>query len=50
MYMWAQKKAILELEGIEVLDISMGGEAEEIADETGEEFFYQVFAVYSTAS
>lgn len=41
MYMWAQKKSRLELEGIEVIDISMGGEAEEVADETGEDFFYQ---------
>ncbi len=41
MYMWAQKKARLEFEGIEIVDISMGGEAEEIADETGENFFYQ---------
>jgi hypothetical protein len=41
MYMWGQKKSVLEFEGIEIIDISMGGEAEEIADETGEEFFYQ---------
>ncbi len=41
MYMWAQKKSKLEFEGIEIVDISMGGEAEEIADETGENFFYQ---------
>lgn len=41
MYMWGQKKEALEYEGIEIMDISMGGEAEEIADETGEEFFYQ---------
>ena len=41
MYMWAQKKEALEFEGIEILDISMGGEAEEVADETGEDFFYQ---------
>lgn len=41
MYLWAQKKSVLEFEGIEIMDISMGGEAEEIADETGEEFFYQ---------
>lgn len=41
MYLWGHKKERLELEGIEIMDISMGGEAEEIADETGEEFFYQ---------
>jgi len=41
MYLLAQKKPVLELEGIEILDVSMSGEAEEIADETGEEFFFQ---------
>lgn len=41
MYLWAHKKERLEFEGIEIMDVSMGGEAEEIADETGEEFFYQ---------
>lgn len=41
MYLWGQKKSRLGLEGIEIIDISMGGEAEELADETGEEFFYQ---------
>jgi hypothetical protein len=40
MYLWAQKKSILELEGIEIADISIGGETEEPADETGQEFFY----------
>lgn len=41
MYMWAQKKSSLEFEGIEIMDVSIGGEAEEVADETGENFFYQ---------
>ncbi len=41
MYLWAHKKERLEFEGIEILDVSMGGEAEEIADETGDEYFYQ---------
>lgn len=41
MYLWAHKKERLEFEGIEIMDVSMGGEAEEIADETGEDFFYQ---------
>jgi hypothetical protein len=41
MYLWAHKKERLEFEGIEIMDVSMGGEAEEVADETGEEFFYQ---------
>lgn len=41
MYLWTQRKARLEFEGIEILDISIGGEAEEVADETSETFFYQ---------
>jgi hypothetical protein len=41
MYLWGHKKEQLEFEGIEIVDVSMGGEAEEVADETGEEFFYQ---------
>ena len=40
MYLWGQKKAVLESEGIEIVDISMGGESEEPADETGDLFFY----------
>jgi hypothetical protein len=40
MYLWGQKKSRLESEGIEIVDISIGGEAEEPADETGDEFFY----------
>lgn len=41
MYLWGQRKEALELEGIEIMDISMGGESEEIADETGDNYFYQ---------
>lgn len=41
MYLWGEKKSDLEFEGIEILDVSMGGEAEEVADETGQNFFYQ---------
>jgi len=41
MYLISDKKSRLEFEGIEILDISMGSEGEEIADETGENFFYQ---------
>lgn len=41
MYLWGEKKASLEFEGIEIVDISIGGESEEIADETGDSFFYQ---------
>jgi hypothetical protein len=41
MYLWGEKKAALEFEGIEVVDISMGGESEEPADEVGDLYFYQ---------
>ncbi len=41
MYIWGEKKSVLEFEGIEVVDVSMGGEAEEVADETGDNYFYQ---------
>jgi len=40
MYLWGQKKSRLESEGIEIVDISIGGEAEDPADETGDEYFY----------
>lgn len=40
MSLWSQKKEVLEYEGIEVLEVSMGGEAEEQYDETGDLFFY----------
>jgi hypothetical protein len=40
MYLWANKKPILELEGIEIVDISIGGEGEEAIDETGQNFQY----------
>jgi len=40
MYLLYQKRPILSAEGIEVVDVSIGGEAEEVADETGDEFFY----------
>jgi hypothetical protein len=40
MYLWGHKKAPLEFEGIEIIDISMGGEAEEMYDETGDLNFY----------
>lgn len=40
MYLWGQKKSVLELEGIEVVDISIGGETEEAIDETGGNFLY----------
>lgn len=40
MYLWGQKKSVLEQEGIEIVDISIGGEQEEAADETGDLYFY----------
>ena len=40
MYLWGERKPYLEAEGIEIVDISMGGEAEESYDETGDTYFY----------
>lgn len=40
MYLQYQKRRVLSTEGIEIMDVSIGGEAEEVADETGDEFFY----------
>ena len=40
MALWGEKKSALEFEGIEVVDISMGGESEEAYDETADSFFY----------
>jgi hypothetical protein len=40
MSLWGEKKSALEFEGIEVMDISMGGESEEAYDETADLFFY----------
>lgn len=40
MYWWADKKPFLENEGIETVDISMGGESEEPMDETGDIYMY----------
>jgi hypothetical protein len=40
MYLWGQKRSVLSSEGIEITDISMGGEAEEIYDETSDDSFY----------
>jgi len=41
MYLWGEKRQTLSSEGIEISDVSMGGESEEIADETGDDYFYQ---------
>jgi hypothetical protein len=40
MYLNYQKRPTLASEGIEVMDVSIGGEAEEVADETGDEYYY----------
>ena len=40
MSLWGEKRAALSFEGIEVTDVSMGGEAEETYDETGDIYFY----------
>lgn len=40
MTLWGEKKNVLEFDGVEILDVSMGGEAEEQYDETGDLFFY----------
>lgn len=40
MYLWGEKRSALSSEGIEITDISIGGEAEEIYDETGDDYFY----------
>lgn len=40
MYLWGQKRDTLSTEGIEITDISIGGEAEEVYDETGDDYFY----------
>ncbi len=41
MYLWGEKRSVLSFEGIEVTDVSMGGEAEEVYDETADDYFYQ---------
>jgi hypothetical protein len=40
MYLWADKRPFLSNEGIEITDISLGGESEEPMDETGEIIMY----------
>ncbi len=42
MYLWSEKRASLGFEGIEVLDVSQGGESEDPIDETGQDFQYTV--------
>lgn len=40
MYLWGEKRPQLSWEGIEITDVSMGGESEEPIDETGQLFQY----------
>lgn len=40
MSLWGEKRAALSFEGLEILDVSMGGEAEETYDETGDLYYY----------
>jgi hypothetical protein len=40
MYLWAEKRPVLGWEGIEIIDVSSGGESEEAVDETGQDFQY----------
>lgn len=40
MYLWGEKRPVLGWEGIEILDVSMGGESEEPIDETGQDYQY----------
>lgn len=41
MYLWSERKSELEFEGIELLDVNLGGESEELYDETAQLFYYQ---------
>lgn len=40
MYLYTEARDRLSSEGIEITSVSMGGEAEEIYDETGDDYFY----------
>jgi len=40
MYLWGILRPRLSTEGIEMMEISMGGESEEIYDETGDDYYY----------
>ena len=42
MYIWGEKKDKLEFEGLNIMDISHGGEADEVYDETGQNLYYMV--------
>lgn len=40
MYLWGEKKNWLEFEGIQIIDVNHGGEADEVYDETGQTLYY----------
>ena len=40
MYLYTEARERLSTQGIEITSVSMGGEAEEIYDETGDDYFY----------
>jgi len=40
VWIWAVLRSWLSQEGIEITDLSMGGESEEIYDDTGDDYFY----------
>jgi len=40
MYLYTDARDRLSTEGIEITQVTMGGEAEEIYDETGDDYFY----------
>lgn len=40
MYLWGIARNRLSTEGIEITSVSMGGESEEVYDETGDDYYY----------
>jgi hypothetical protein len=40
MYVWGMLRPRLSTEGIEILDVSFGGESEEVYDENADDYFY----------
>ena len=40
MYLWGVLRSRLSHQGLEITDVSLGGESEEVYDETGDDYFY----------
>jgi hypothetical protein len=40
MYLWAEKRKTLSSEGLEITDVSMGGESEDVYDEAADLYYY----------